>query len=173
MNTVILAQIIGYFVTATTLVSQQLKNMTVISLLAIVSNALATASNFLNGGITGAAICAVAVAQSTIALVCVRKKRNVPVWVTGIFAALYVIIGFITYKQPLDLLPSVAALAFAFGIVQKKPSRYRILILINGLIWIVYELTLPIPNYAMAVTFILQSLSSIIGIIRLDIRRGK
>ena len=66
----------------------------------------------------------------------------------------------------------MAALTCAFSLVQEKPSLYRIFMLLNGIIWMIYDIN--VGAYTMIISHIATALSAGIGIIRLDIKpKGK
>lgn len=174
MGLTIASQIIGYVATAVTLVALQQKKIKTILIFAIVSNALAGLSNFLIGGVAGGGICMIAVVQTLISLYCnIKRDGKVPVPVTLFFIACYVTITAVTYKTPFDLLPGAAAIIYALAVIQKKSSNFRILMILNSVAWIIYELTLDPQNFALAATFLLQLISTLIGIVRLDIMKKK
>ena len=55
------------------------------------------------------------------------------------------------------------------SIAQKKPSGYRIFMLLNGIIWMVYDVS--VSAYTMILSHVVTTLSALIGIIRLDIKK--
>ena len=167
----IAAQVVGYVATAVTLISLQQKKIINIFIFAIIANALASVSNLLIGGYAGAGSCAVAVVQTTVSLIFEIKHKKVPLPLTLGFIACYIAVSAVTFRGPLDVLPCVAALLYALAVTQKKPFYYRIFMALNSVAWIVYELTLSPANYAMAVTFSVQLIATIVGMIRLDFRK--
>ena len=92
---------------------------------------------------------------------------------TLFFIACYVTITAVTYKTLFDLLPGAAAIIYALAVIQKKSSNFRILMILNSVAWIIYELTLDPQNFALAATFLLQLISTLIGIVRLDIMKKR
>ena len=87
------------------------------------------------------------------------------------FIACYIAVTVLAFTGPLDALPCLAAVLYAVGVTQKSPAMYRILMLFNSTAWIIYELTLPIPNWAMATTFGLQLAATVVGIVRVDLKQ--
>jgi len=79
----------------------------------------------------------------------------------------YLLCSVLTFKGWLDLVPMVAAVLCALGISQKKPTNYRILILLNGAVWTVYDVA--IGAYAMLAGHMFTVLSALSGIIRFDL----
>ena len=167
----IAAQIVGYAATVSTLISMQQKKILNIFIFAIISNVLASTSNLLIGGYAGMAICAVAVVQTAVSMIFELKHRKVPLPVTIFFLACYIGVSVLTYKTPLDILPCAAALMYALAMAQKKTLYLRLFMILNSVAWIVYELTLPTKNWAMAITFSIQLVATVIGLIRFDIKK--
>ena len=169
----IAAQIVGYAATVSTLISMQQKKILNIFIFAIISNVLASTSNLLIGGYAGMAICAVAVVQTAVSMIFELNHRKVPLPVTIFFLACYIGVSVLTYKTPLDILPCAAALMYALAMAQKKTLYLRLFMILNSVAWIVYELTLPTKNWAMAITFSIQLVATVIGLIRFDIKKKK
>lgn len=165
----LLSQIVGYVGTVVSLISVQQKKMMNVLILGIFCNFLSASSNFLIGGFSGGCICVVALLQTVVSLLLERKQKRMPVWGVVIFIAAYIGITALTYESWHDIFPCVGACMFALAIIQKQSSRFRFFMVLNAALWIIYELTLTPPNYAMAVTFVLQLISTVIGIIRLDL----
>lgn len=67
-----------------------------------------------------------------------------------------------------DLIAAAAALTCAFSLIQEKPSFYRIFMLANGVIWMVYDVN--VGAYAMIVSHLATALSAGVGIVRLDLK---
>jgi hypothetical protein len=151
----------------------QQKKILNIFIFAIISNVLASTSNLLIGGYAGMAICAVAVVQTAVSMIFELKHRKVPLPVTIFFLACYIGVSVLTYKTPLDILPCAAALMYALAMAQKKTLYLRLFMILNSVAWIVYELTLPTKNWAMAITFSIQLVATVIGLIRFDIKKKK
>ena len=168
----IASQIIGYIATVVTIFALIQKRMPVILTLAIIANALAGTSNLLISGYAGAGVCAIAVVQTAVSLIYEKKGKKVPVGVTIVFLAAYTALTVVTVvmsQRFLDILPGVAAYMYALAVIQKKPLLFRIFMILNSVLWIVYELTLDIPNWAMAVMFAVQLIATVVGIITVDI----
>lgn len=168
MSLTVVSQILGYLACAVTIICLQQKELLKMLRLSVLSNLLAGVSNVLiPGGVSGAGVSFVAVVQALCSVVCEKKGRKVPLWLSAIFVAGYIGIGVVTYKTPLDIIPCVAALMYAAAVMQKDPFVYRICILINALLWIYYEIR--VHNYALLVTVVLQFAAAVTGIIRTDI----
>ena len=66
-----------------------------------------------------------------------------------------------------DIVPTIAAVLCALALMQKKTSRYRIIILFNGIAWLIYDIIMG--AYTMLASRIFTVTSALLGIIRLDI----
>ena len=172
MNLYLWSQLAGYASTALTLLAAQQKKMTTVLILAIIYNTLSALSNFLVGGIVGSVLCLVAVGQTLISSLYEKKSRRVPLWITALFMAAYIACTALTFSGWLDLLPCVGALAYAVAVLQTKTSGYRLCMIVNAGVWMIYELTLTPPNYAIALSGALTLVSIFIGMLRLDRKKN-
>lgn len=165
LNTI--SQICGIIVFVFIFASMQTKKITRVLLCQIGCNAFGTLSYILLGGFAGSGIFLVATLQSVI-LFCLRlKEREVPKWLNIVIFAAYIICSLVTFKGAVDIVPMIAAILCALAIMQKNPSRYRIIILLNGAVWIIYDIFMG--AYTMLASHIFTVASAVLGIIRLDI----
>jgi len=138
-----------------------------------VSNFLILLTYVLNDGLSGAAVCALATIHTFFIYVLYQKReKKIPVWFVVSSVLAYLICSAFTYKNITDILPTAAAVLFALSVIQSKSWKYRIIILINSLFWIIYDVMIsaPIP---MMVTHSIAVISVMIGMIRLDIKNKK
>ena len=136
----------------------------------VICNGLGTLSYvLLDGGLSGCGIYLVATLQSLLFFILRTKEIKEPVWIYPIIFAAYIGCSLLTFKGPLDIVPMIAALLCAASLIQKKPFLYRAILLLNGIVWIIYDVFLPEVAYSMLVTHAIIALSALVGIIRLDI----
>ncbi len=166
--------IFGLLSTIAALMSMQFKDMRLVLICQIICNGTGAVSYLLTpeGGLSGSGIYAIAILQSLVFFILRCKKINEPQYIAYIFAAAYLTCSVFTYQKPLDVVPALAALTCAFGVAQKNASFYRLLILANGIIWLIYDLLLP-ASITMAVSHIITIASAVLGIVRLDILAKK
>ena len=88
-------------------------------------------------------------------------------WLNAVIIASYILCSVLTYETARDIIPMIAAVLCALGILQKKTSNYRVIMFLNGATWIVYDVI--IAAYTMLLSHIFTSGSALLGIIRLDI----
>jgi len=163
----ILSQIFGGLSFLFVFASMQTKNIKSVLVCQAAINALGMFSYVLIGGLSGCGIYLVATAQSVIYYVIRSKGREEPKWLSPGVVTAYLLCSVLTFKGWLDLVPMVAAVLCALGISQKKPTNYRILILLNGAVWTVYDVA--IGAYAMLAGHMFTVLSALSGIIRFDL----
>ena len=167
----ILSQIFGAVVFVFVFASMQTTDMKRTLAYQVACNAFGMLSYVLLGSISGCGIYLVAAVQSAVLLVYRKRDREVPAWLTALFFAAYILASLTTFRDVKDIVPLIAALLCALALIQKKTSRYRVVILLNGVMWIVYDLF--VGAYTMLASHVFTVASALSGIIRLDIlKRG-
>ncbi len=166
----IISQIIGIVVCVFAVASLQLKDIKNAMLCQVICNGLGTVSYLLlDGGLSGCGIYLVATLQSLVFFLLRKYEKEEPRWLYPIIFAAYIGCSLLTLKAPLDVVPMVAALLCALALIQKKPFLYRAILLLNGLVWIIYDIFLPEITYSMLITHAIVAFSALLGIIRIDI----
>lgn len=167
----IISQILGGIVFVFVFLSMQTKNITIVMICQIGCNVFGMASYVLLDGFSGAAIYMVATLQSIIYFYIRKYDKKEPRWLRFAIISAYIICSAVAIRGALDIIPMVAAVLCALGISQKKPTNYRIIMLLNGVSWSVYDVF--IGASMMLASHIFTFCAALIGIIRLDIMRRK
>ena len=162
----IVSQICGLMVTAAAIASMQLKSMKAVLVFQLICNGVGAFSYILLDGLSGCAIYLVAVAQSVVYFLFRRKEKKAPVAVAALFVLAYVLCSLSAYRSAVDLLSGAAALTCAFSLIQEKPSYYRLFMLLNGILWMIYDCN--VGAYTMILSHVATALSAAVGILRLD-----
>ena len=149
--------------------SMQTKNVKTVLLYQIAINGCGMLSYVLTGTFAGCGIYLIAVIQSVVFFVLRKTGKTEPRWLFPIVLVAYVISSVFTFRTWIDLVPLAAAILFAIGIAQKKASNYRLLLLANGIVWMVYDLA--VAAYPMLWPHIFSAASALLGIIRLDLQK--
>ena len=163
----ILSQIFGFLVFLFVFASAQTKNMKNALLCQIGCNGFGMLSYVLLGGFSGCGIYLVATAQSAIFYFIRKAGKEAPKWLNPVVIAAYILCSVATFKGWLDVVPMIAAVLCAIGLSQTKPANYRIVLLLNGIIWIIYDVF--VGAYTMLASHIITVGSALLGIVRLDI----
>ncbi len=145
----------------------QLKSIKTILIGHITINFISGLSFFMLGGYSAASVCVVAIVQCIVMFFYDRKgiKPHIPVIV--LFMLGYVACSVLNYQSPVDILASLAALFFAFGVTNNNPSTVRLWNSLNPLTWMVYDFF--IDGYGALIMHGCIFTSIVIAILRLDI----
>jgi len=162
------SQICGLIVSVAIIASMQFKDIRYALVCLLICNSVGAMSYILLGGLSGCGIYVVALIQTIVYFFFRWKKKNAPSWLVAVFLLLYILCSWSTYKSPVDLLPTAAAICCALALAQEKASRYRNITLINGLIWVVYDVN--IGAYTMILAHLATAISAAVGIYRMDIK---
>ncbi len=166
----VFSQICGLIVSVAAIISMQLKNIKFILVCQLICNGVGSLSYILLGGFSGCGIYLLALTQSIVYYLFRIKQKKVPIFIAIIFICMYLLCSLTSYKGLSDLFSATAALTCALSLIQEKPSRYRVFMLLNGLIWMIYDIKLG--AYTMIISHMATALSSCVGIIRLDLKRN-
>ena len=164
-----ISQICGLIVSIAGIASMQWKTIKGVLICQLICNGVGALSYILLGGLSGCGIFLVALAQTIVFFVFRTKSKKAPLSVTILFVALYILCSVSTYRTPIDLLSAAAALTCALGLSQEKPSAYRLFMLANGLLWLVYDFN--VGAYGMIATHVATAVSATVGIVRLDLKK--
>ena len=151
--------------------SMQMKTMKYSLAYNLACNIAGTLSYLFSGGISGIGVYVIAIAQCLVYFGYNTKGTKAPKLFGYCFLLAYMICSAFTYKTPWDFFSMAAALTCALAIMQEKPSAYRIFILVNGLLWTAYDVS--VGAYTMIISHVITALSSLVGIIRLDMKGQK
>jgi len=165
----IIAQAIGLFITIVAVIAVNLKSSAKILAAEFIMNGCVVANYLLLGGTSGAYLSVVATVHTTISYVYTHKQKSFPLPLTMLFIAVYLICSALTYARVADLLPAICAVLFAFAIVQKSASKYRLLKCINSFIYVIYDIV--ILAYTTSLTHGFLFVSALVAIVRLDMKR--
>lgn len=170
MDNNIISQILGIIVFLSAIVSMQLKNVKYILFCQLVCNGLGALCYILDGGFSGCGIYIVATIQVLVYYILRRKQINPHKILSVCFGFAYLICSIMLFKDYRDILSAIAALTCAAALAQSKSSMYRIIMFINGAIWLTYDFAIG-AAFGMAISHIATTLSAAFGIIRLDIKK--
>lgn len=159
----------GIFVCAFIVASMQTKNIKYTMLFQLLCNGFGMVSYLVGDDFSGFGVFLVATSQSLLFFLLRLFDKESPRWVYPIIFAAYIGCSLLTLKTPLDIVPMIAALLCGLALVQKKPSAYRIVILLNGSVWLIYDIW--VQSYGMLVSHVITVVSALVGIIRIDIMK--
>ena len=167
----IAGQLVGILVAIFAILSLQCKNIKGLLALQVLANGLLMLNYALLDNWSGAVVGILAAVQTVIIFLFRSKEKDIPLYITILFMASFIVSTVFTYQKPLDILPCVAALVFVLITIQKKTSVCRKYALLNNILWIIYDI--GAGAWTTLITHILLLISAIVGIIRLDIKKDK
>ena len=116
------------------------KNMKLILLCVFSANALVGASYLVTGAVNGAVTCFVSAAQAIINYFFDRKNKSLPVWLIAVYALAFITVNILVFSHIFDLITMIASMTFIMCIIQKTGAKYRAWVLINTLLWMLYDI---------------------------------
>lgn len=167
----IVAQFFGILVIISNILAMQMKKKKQILFLFIFANLFSSINFILLKSYTGAIICSFAILQNFINDIFERKGIKIPGKVIFTYALILVILGALTYNNLIDVVPVICSLLYTIIIIQSKESNIRKLSLINIILWVIYDLVYF--AYTAAISDVITTISTIIGIYRFDYKHDK
>lgn len=166
----IISQVLGIGVIICVVLSMQAKNVKAVLLLQMLCNGLSALSYLLVDGASASILTMIAVVQTVVYYIIRAKEKTAPKSLAFVFMFIFIGCSLSAYKSFLDVFAMLAAVCCSLSFAQAKPSVFRILSLINGLSWVIYDI--GIGAYTMIITHSIVIVSAVIGIIRLDLKRN-
>lgn len=170
-NMFIMAQIVGIFATVCSLVIVQFKNIRHILIGEIAANLLVSINYAMLGGISGAGVCMLAIAQTVWIYFYTKKDRTFPIPATIICILGYTAISIFSYGGWISIISWLAAIAYALSVVQTQSSKYRIYMLINSALWVAYDIFTG--AYTTIITHGFLIVSILAAMIRMDRKQNE
>ena len=164
------AQAFGIIGLILSVLSMQMKTKRNIMIMLLLLN-LASALNFLFlDSITGSLICFLAVFETFINYLYDSKDKRVPVYIIAFYIFVNLILGLISFKGLIDIIPIVCALLFIATVCTKSESKIRKLMFGNQLLWLGYDI--KAKAYMFAITNILTLISIVVAFFRFDYKKN-
>ncbi|MBQ3075770.1 MAG: YgjV family protein [Clostridia bacterium] len=164
-----LAQGISILTGIIAVVMMQFKDMKKILVGQILANLLTASTYFLLDGFSGAGISLIAIVQTVTMFLYNLKKHPPHRAVVVAFVALYIACSAFYYRSPVDVFSALAAVCYAFSVVQTKSSLSRLWYLFNPLCWLIYDLSTR--AYGNFLLHVVVFVSTLCAIFRNDVKR--
>ncbi len=165
----IAAQIFGILVIITNVLSMQMNNKKQIIFMFVLANLFSAINFVLLHSYSGAIICIFAIVQTFINKAFENKNKQVPITIIGIYIIISIILGAITFKGYIDIVPIVCSILYTLTIIQDKEKNIRKISLINIILWILYDIVCQ--AYTAAISDSIMTISTIIGMYRFDYKK--
>lgn len=167
----IAAQFFGILVIIANVISMQMKKKKQIIFMFILANSFSSINFILLQSYSGAIICFFTIIQTFINKSFENKKQQVPKILILIYIIVSIILGVITFNHIIDVLPIICSILYTITIIQDKEKNIRIISLVNIILWIIYDLVCQ--AYTAAISDLLMTISTIIGMYRFDYEKNK
>jgi len=161
-------QVIGFLALAVSLISFQFKKHGQIMLCRTTSELIFALQYILMGEWSGAAMDGISVIRNTLYTRLVKKNRSTTPVIIG-FCIFVVIIGIVTFKGIISLLPIISKLLTTISYGMKKERLLRLITLPSCIFWIIYNVYVGSAAGALADSMTLISL--LIAMYKFDIRK--
>lgn len=166
----LIIQIIGIVAMFFSVFSFQMNKHKHIMLMQIVATILFGLQYFLLGAYTGMAVDIVATVRGIIFYNRDKKWAQGKIWII-IFAVAFIVSGIITWQNITSLLVILAMVLNTFSFSCTRPKIVRSTILISSPLMLIYNIL--IGSIGGVVNEICVEISSVIGLLRYDIKRNK
>lgn len=166
----ILAQVFGTLMLIVNVLAMQMKDKKNIIFMLLLANLFAVFNFIFLKGYSGAIICGFAIIQTLINNFYEKKGKKLPFPLLIIFIIISIVLGSLTFKNIIDILPIICSVLYSLIIVQSKEKIIRILSLINIILWLIYDFYFL--AYVAAISDILVVVSTLIGMYRFDFKKN-
>ncbi len=171
MNPELFSLICGIISVVTVAGSMLFKNIKLTLLINLICNIAGAMPYLVKGEISACGLYFVAAAQCIVFIGYRLFKKEPPKYYTGAFAAMFILVSVLGFQKPLDILAMFAAVTCALALAQKTSTMYRVIMVANGGIWLLFDILSK--TYDMVPAHIITVVAAIIGILRLDLGLGK
>ena len=169
INNFVIAQVFGTLGIIASVLSMQFKKRKHI-LIALFMLNLFCALNFLFlGNMTSAYICFFAEIEMLVNYAFEKNNKNVPKLVIGIYILINILLGMITFKNALDVMPIICAILYCGTILTKKETNIRKLMFGNQVLWLIFDFI--VKAYASCINAFLTVCSILIAMYRYDYKK--
>ena len=169
MNLSSVAQFFGVLVIISNVIAMQMKNKKQIIFWYVLANLFSSINFYLLKSYSGAIICLFAIFQTFINNYFEKNEKDVPKSLIATYIIISIILGAITFNNYIDIMPIVCSILYTIIILQKKEANIRKIALINIIIWVAYDIFCR--AYPLAISDLITTVSTLIGIYRFDIKR--
>ena len=162
----IIAQVLGFMGAGIVVIGMQQKKYKHIVMCKIANQFLGGVHYLLLGGYTGMVTNLASCITNTIYYFRVKKGKSTLIFQI-IFATMFVIIGALAWHGPISIFVIVAKLLSSIAMGNKNPRVIRILNLISGPCWLIYNIY--VGSIAGIISDTMTTTSVLIAVLRLDI----
>ncbi|MCI8965108.1 MAG: YgjV family protein [Clostridia bacterium] len=164
---VIIAQIAGIFAMLVFAIVPQQKSKKRSLIMQIISDIFYGIQYLLLNAFSAVASNVIGAVNKYIFYVFAKKNKNVPIIILFIYIAITIVSGILTFTNILSVFPIFLSILYTYGAWQSNLKIYRIISVVGAALWIIYNFS--VGAYIGAIGNVIQLISAIIAVIRLDI----
>lgn len=164
---IIIAQVVGILAITFFTLSPQQKSKRKILVFQLISSVLYALQYFILSAFSAGIINIIGAVKEFCFYLYAKKEKDIPVKILLIYIIVVIISGILTYTDIFSVMPILLTILSTYGIWQKNLKKYRILVVVATIFWIIYNLV--VGAYVNVIGNLFQLGSAIIAIIRLDI----
>ena len=166
-----LSQMLGTIALVILICSIQSNKKGTILVLQIFCNLLFGLQYLLLNTISGATMNFIAIIRGIIYYHYAKLNKKAPNWVLITLFIAIVFSSLLTSTGIISILPILATLLYTYGIWQDNLKKYRVIIVISAVGWLLYNFS--VGAYVSTISSILELVSGFIAIYRYDIKKKK
>lgn len=169
INNFVVAQIFGILGIIASVLSMQFKKRKHILIVLLLLNLFSALNFVFLGSLSSAYVCFFAIIEMIINYIFEKNNKDVSKSVICIYIIINIILGMISYKTLIDILPIACALLYCGTILTKKETNIRKLMLVNQSTWLVFDIV--VKAYTFSISNILTIISTLIAMKRYDYKK--
>ena len=167
----ILAQIMGGIALVLVVISVFLKQKKYYFAMQIVANFFYALSFIFNGGIVAGINSFISIVRVSVLYIFERKQKPAPIYLIAIFSVLYITVGIIFFKTPLDIITIVTPILFTIAMWMKNMQLVRYMMIAPNVLLSIYAILLQV--YTTALLDALEVVFIVIAIVKFHIQEHR
>ncbi len=148
INNFVVAQIFGILGIIASVLSMQFKKRKHILIALLLLNLFSALNFVFLGSLSSAYVCFFAIIEMIINYIFEKNNKDVSKGVICIYIIINIILGMISYKTLIDILPIACALLYCGTILTKKETNIRKLMLVNQSTWLVFDIVVKAYTFS-------------------------
>lgn len=168
---IVVAQIVGILAIIVFSLSPQQKTKVRVLIFQLTSSILYALQYLFLGAYSAVATNTIGAAKNWIFYKYANKNKEIPIILLIIYIIIIIIVisGILTYTNIFSIFPIFLSILYAYGTWQSNLKIYRAISVFGALCWIIYNFS--VAAYVSAIGNIIQLISAIVAVIRLDLMK--
>ena len=160
----VVAQIFGGLGMVASICSMQFKKRKYILIALLLLNLFSALNLALLDSFGSANISIFAILEMTINALFEHRKKPVPKIIIALYVVINIVLGILSFRGPLDVIPILCALIFCATLLAKNEQNIRKLMLANQSLWLIFDLS--VRTYVLSGSNVLTIISTATALYR-------